>query len=110
MLNILNRKKVKKRISLFQMLHKKYYNDMYCTGNPIDLATLDPWAIYYIRYRRGRVAKKFPNEGYYVEANNDTFAPYTGYAIDGDLKDFSLLDIILLWLLLMMKRLMFLMK
>ena len=28
------------------------------------------------------------NEGYYVEANNDTFAPYTGYAIDGDLKDF----------------------
>lgn len=66
----------------------KYYNDMYCTGIPIDLATLDPWAIYYIRYRRGRVAKKFPNEGYYVEANNDTFAPYTGYAIDGDLKDF----------------------
>ena len=66
----------------------KYYNDMYCTGAPIDLATLDPWAIYYIRHRRGRVAKKFPNEGYYVEANNDTFAPYTGYAIDGDLKDF----------------------
>ena len=61
---------------------------MYCTGAPIDLATLDPWAIYYIRHRRGRVAKKFPNEGYYVEANNDTFAPYTGYAIDGDLKDF----------------------
>lgn len=64
-----------------------YYDNMYCDGTPVNLDTLDPWAIYYIRYRRGRVSKKFPNEGYYVEANNETFAPYTGYAIDGDLKD-----------------------
>ena len=61
-----------------------YYDNMYCQGNPINVSQLDPWAIYYIRYKKSTTKGPFPNEGYYIEANHETFAPYTGYAIDGD--------------------------
>lgn len=62
----------------------KYYDNMYCTGKAIEFNQLDPSSIYYIRFKKGDTAVKYPNEGYYIEANNETFAPYTGWAIDGD--------------------------
>lgn len=62
----------------------QYYDNMYCTGNAISLNKLEPSSIYYIRFKKGDTAVKYPNEGYYIEANNETFAPYTGWAIDGE--------------------------
>lgn len=64
------------------------YDNMYCNNNPISLDKLDPWAIYYVRFKKGNSLIKYPNEGYYIEANNESFAPYTGYAVDGNTKNF----------------------
>lgn len=65
------------------------YDTMYCNDeshkiNFLNETELDPWALYYIRFRKGLSSHPYPNEGYYIEANNESFAPYTGYAIDGN--------------------------
>lgn len=69
----------------------KLYDTMYCNSNSneviIDWSSkkgLDPWALYYIRFKKGSSTHTYPNEGYYIEANNESFAPYTGVAIDGN--------------------------
>ena len=56
------------------------YKDMDCTEK---INKLEPLNLYQVRYRRSDY-RNFDKEGYYVDANNGIFAPYTDYFIDGN--------------------------
>lgn len=59
-----------------------YYWDMDCK-DMID--EFDPLTLYHVRcHRTAGSRQNFLNEGYYVDANKDVFAPYTDFIIDGN--------------------------
>lgn len=59
------------------------YNDMDCTDR---IENLNPLCLYQLRCRRSDY-RYFDKEGYYVSANNQMFAPYTDYFVDGNHPD-----------------------